>query len=197
MPVNPDDYSPAATLITFDRPIPLLRQPILAETDNSLVLGFKDRQSWEFAYKSCESNIIQQCEAGARIGCSVSASSKCAPPWWKSLIGGGVSKEELIEREKCEEREMSDCFEASRSKCRQFAVDKCLPVFKDARIVDKGGGGDEKLKKCVSELISRVLMGEKSVGGVELWKLEGSWSEVKSRIGFTILRGSDLLEKQF
>ncbi|KVI03895.1 uncharacterized protein LOC112513149 [Cynara cardunculus var. scolymus] len=197
MLANPDDYSPAATLITFDRPIPLLRQPILAGAGDSLVLGFKDRQSWESAYKFCESNIIQQCEAGARIGCSVSASSKCAPPWWKSVIGGGVSKEELIEREKCEEREMSDCFEASRLNCRKFAEDKCLPVFKDARIVVKGGGGDEEVKKCVSELISRVCMGETRVGGVELWKLKGSWSEVKSRIGFSILRGSDMLEKQF
>ena len=110
------------------------------------------------------------------------------------MIGGAVSKEELIEREKCEEREMSECLEASRSSCRKFAEEKCLPVFRDARIVVKGG---EKVKKCVSELVSRVCFGEKSVGGVELWKLEGTWSEVRSRIGVSVVRGSDLLEKRF
>ncbi|CAI9288524.1 unnamed protein product [Lactuca saligna] len=203
MSINTDDYSPAETLITFDHPIPLIRRPIPAGTgigiDDSVVLGFKDPQSWASAYKSCESNIIQQCEAGVRIGCSVSASSKCAPPWWKSLIGGGVSKEELIEREKCEEREMAECFETSRMNCRKFAEDKCLPAFRDARVMVKAGSGDEEVKKCVSELIGRVCMGEnqKRVGGVELWTLKGSWTEFKSRIGFTILRGSDLLEKQF
>lgn len=196
MSINTDGYSPAETLITFDSPIPLIRRPIHSETDDSVVLGFQDPQSWASAYKSCESNIIQQCEAGVRIGCSVSASSKCAPPWWKSLIGGGVSKEELTERERCEEREMAECFEASRLNCRKFAEDKCLPAFRDARIVVKGGDNDEKVKKCVSQLITRVCMGQKRVGDLELWKLEGSWSEIKSRIGFTILRGSDLLEKQ-
>ncbi|KAL4588125.1 hypothetical protein LXL04_001005 [Taraxacum kok-saghyz] len=197
MSINTDDYSPEKTLITFDRPIPPIRRPIPSETDDSFVLGFKDPQSWASAYKSCESNIIQQCEAGVRVGCSVSASSKCAPPWWKSLIGSGVSKEELIEREKCEEREMSECFEASRLNCRKFAEDKCSPAFRDARVVVKGGSSDEKVKKRVSELIGRVWMGEKMVGDVGLWRLQGSWSEIKSRIGFTILRGSDLQEKQF
>ncbi|KAL8259086.1 hypothetical protein R6Q59_027039 [Mikania micrantha] len=197
MSINSDDYSPAETLITFDRPIPLLRRPILAGEENSLVLSFNDPQSWASAYQSCESSIMQQCEAGARIGCSVSASRKCAPPWWKTLTGGGVSKEDLIEREKCEEREMADCLEASRLNCRKFAEDKCWPGFRDARILVKGGGVDEKAKKCVTELISRVYIGEKSIGGLELYRLEGSWFQIKSRIGFTIVRGSDLLEKQF
>ncbi|KAI3526683.1 hypothetical protein L1887_05944 [Cichorium endivia] len=196
MSINSDDYSPAKTLITFDRPIPLIRRPMPAGTDDSVVLGFEDPQSWASAYKKCESNIIQQCEAGVRIGCSVSASSKCAPPWWKSLIGGGVSKQELIDREKCEECEMAECFEASRLNCRKFADDKCLPAFRDARIVVKGGCSDEKVKKNVSQLIGRVCIGEKRVGGFELFRLEGSWLEIKSRIGFTILRGSDLLEKR-
>ncbi|KAI3829710.1 hypothetical protein L1987_03838 [Smallanthus sonchifolius] len=196
MSMNPDDYSPAETLITFDHPIPLLRRPIAAGEDDSLVLSFTNPKSWASAYKSCESSIIQQCEAGARIGCSVSASKKCATPWWKTLTGGGVSKEDLIGREKCEEREMADCLEASRLSCHKFAEDKCWPAFRDARIVVKGGSSDEKVKKRVSELVARVCMGEKSIGGLELYRLEGSWTQIKSRIGFTIVRGSDLLEKQ-
>ncbi|KAK9058548.1 hypothetical protein SSX86_023390 [Deinandra increscens subsp. villosa] len=196
MSINPDDYSPTETLITFDRPIPLLRRPISSVEDDSLVLGFNDPQSWASAYKSCESSIIQQCEAGARIGCSVSASKKCAPPWWKTVIGGGVTKQDLIEREKCEEREMAECLEASKVTCRKFAEDKCWPAFRDAQVVVKNGGSDEKVKKCVSDLIAKICIGEKSIGGFELYKLEGSWSQIRSRIGFTIARGSDLLEEQ-
>ncbi|KAL8214207.1 hypothetical protein R6Q57_003656 [Mikania cordata] len=92
---------------------------------------------------------------------------------------------------------MADCLDAWRLNCRKFAEDKCWPGFRDVRILVKGGGVDEKAKKCVTELISRVYIGEKSIGGLELYRLEGSWFQIKSRIGFTIVRGSDLLEKQF
>ncbi|KAK1428339.1 hypothetical protein QVD17_17172 [Tagetes erecta] len=194
--MNPDDYSPAETLITFDRPIPLLRQPTPAGEDNSLILTFKNPHSFASAYKSCESNIIHQCETGARIACSVTASRNCAPPWWKTLTGGNVSKQDLIDREKCEEREMAECVERSRISCRKLAEDKCWPAFRDARVVVTGCDRDENVKKCVVDLVSRVCVGEKSVGGVNLYRLDGSWSRVKSQIGFVVVRGSDLLDEQ-
>ncbi|KAM0050693.1 hypothetical protein Hdeb2414_s0007g00226801 [Helianthus debilis subsp. tardiflorus] len=191
-----DDYSPAETLITFNNPIPLLRHPTPSTTDDSLILCFPNPKSFATAYNQCESNIINQCTSGARIGCSVSASKKCAPPWWKTLAGGGVSKQALEEREKCEEREMAECLEGSRVRCVKFAEDKCWPAFRDARVVVAGGGGGGEGKKCVVELVSRVWFGGRRIGGVEVGGLDGSWSRIRSRIGFRIVRGSDLLEKE-
>ncbi|KAJ6805472.1 uncharacterized protein M6B38_180655 [Iris pallida] len=72
-------------------------------------------------------------KAGARVGCSISASSKCKLPWWKQLFGV-VSEADYAERERCEEGEMSACLAASKESCVQFAKDKCLPPFRDARI---------------------------------------------------------------
>ncbi|KAG8477436.1 hypothetical protein CXB51_030896 [Gossypium anomalum] len=92
LPQNLEEYSASSTTIKFDRPLPLLRGPILAGTSDDpssgpYILAFKDLPSWAAAYKSCESKIISQCEEGARIGCAITASNKCKPPWWQSLIG--------------------------------------------------------------------------------------------------------------
>nr|XP_043610879.1 uncharacterized protein LOC122582539 [Erigeron canadensis] len=197
-----DEYSAAKTLIKFDNPIPLLRHPIKSKSnDESPFLCFKNPKSFASSYLSCESDIIQQCESGARIACSVTASRNCAPPWWKFSIfpnnskNNGLSrKQELMEREKCEEREMEQCLDNARLSCRKFAEDKCLPAFRDARVVVENGGD---VKKSVVGLIGKVCFGEKSsVGCYELGI--SSWSEIRSRIGVVrIVRGSDLLDKEF
>ncbi|GMH02388.1 hypothetical protein Nepgr_004227 [Nepenthes gracilis] len=155
-PNTDDDYSPSSTLIPFDRPLSLLRGPVLAgPTDNPsigpYILAFRDPQSFLSAYKFCERKILEQCEAGVRIGCSISASNKCRPPWWKALFGG--NKIDFRERERCEEREMAICIEASKDKCVKFAKEKCKGPFMSARIAVR----ERKLReKEVGKLISCV-----------------------------------------
>ncbi|KAI3836765.1 hypothetical protein MKW92_000214 [Papaver armeniacum] len=132
-----EDFSASATLILFKSPVPPLRIPIPAGLSDDpskgpFVLAFKDSLSWKSALQASESKIIEQCEAGARIGCSINASSKCRPPWWKTLLGGAPT--DLAEREQCEEREMSACLVASKESCLKFAKDKCLSPFLEARI---------------------------------------------------------------
>ncbi|KAL7198502.1 hypothetical protein ACSBR2_020902 [Camellia fascicularis] len=197
-PPNVDDYSPSSTIITFDCPVPLLRGPLPAGSADDpsagpFVLAFRDAQSWTSAYKACESKLTEQCMAGARIGCAISASSKCKPPWWKSLFSRG--KTDFADREKCEEREMAVCLEASKASCSKFATDKCLPVFRDARIALK----DRKVNwKEASKLIFWASLpfsaSERSVGFdlIGLGQL-GTWVEFEDRIEVTNYRGSDLL----
>lgn len=132
-----EDYSPSSTVIKFDRPIPLLRGPLPASPSDDpsagpYVLAFKNPQAWASSFITCERKIVQQCEEGARIGCAISASSKCKPPWWKALSGPKLS--DLKERELCEEREMEECFSAAKEACVGLARDKCLVPFRDARI---------------------------------------------------------------
>ncbi|BFG43082.1 uncharacterized protein Pyn_33098 [Prunus yedoensis var. nudiflora] len=132
-----DEHSAASTTITFDRPVPLLRGPVRAgppddPSSGPYVLAFRDPRTWANAYRACESKIIEQCEAGARIGCAISASDKCKPPWWRALIGPKAP--DLKQREQCEEREMEGCFAAAKDKCVGFAKEKCLKPFRDARI---------------------------------------------------------------
>lgn len=148
---NLDDYSRSSTVVNFERPIPLLRGPLPAgSTDDPsagpFVLAFRDSQAWISSYRACEHKIILQCQEGARIGCAISASSKCKPPWWKSLTG--VKPTDLKERERCEEREMESCFAAAKEKCIGFARDKCLSPFRDARIAvrERGLNSKEALK---------------------------------------------------
>ncbi|PIA43251.1 hypothetical protein AQUCO_02000588v1 [Aquilegia coerulea] len=132
------EYSATATLIAFDPPLPLLRRPISAGlSDNPSLLGpfvlaFKDDLTWKSAFRACQSKLIYQCQEGARIGCSISASNKCNPPWWRTLFGGATI--DFSERERCEEREMSACFAASVQSCLKFANDRCSVPFRDARI---------------------------------------------------------------
>ncbi|XP_057965922.1 uncharacterized protein LOC131156338 [Malania oleifera] len=159
-----EDYSPSSTVITFPRPLPLLRVPTPASSRNDrsagpFVLAFPTSQSFGSAFKACESKIVDQCEGGARIGCAISASSKCKPPWWQAIIGGGGVLD-LEEREKCEEREMGICVAASKEKCLLFAKEKCLASFRDARVAlnDPMAGS-----KKVSKLIFCASMSEDSV----------------------------------
>ncbi|PWA88331.1 hypothetical protein CTI12_AA121920 [Artemisia annua] len=46
-----------------------------------------------------------------------------------------VSNEEMKEREKCEEREMMRCLDGARINCREFAENKCVAAFPDAKVV--------------------------------------------------------------
>ncbi|MED6212421.1 hypothetical protein PIB30_083131 [Stylosanthes scabra] len=146
-PHNLDDYSASSTVITFDCPIPLIRGPLPAApldrpSLGSHVLAFRDARAWASAYRSCELNIVKQCEEGARIGCAIRSSSLCKPPWWKALLGFKPS--DLKERELCEEREMANCFAEAKDKCVGFAKDKCLVPFRDARIRVKETAFDSK-----------------------------------------------------
>ncbi|KAF2589643.1 hypothetical protein F2Q70_00041295 [Brassica cretica] len=173
-----EEYSASATTVSFDRPIPLLRGPIPAGGSESgqYVLAFRSLDSWAAAYKRCEAQIKEQCEEGARIGCAVSASSNCKPPWWRSLGGAVV---DMREREKCEEREFKECLVAAKDKCSGFAKEKCSAAFLDARIA---------VETEVDGLIWLASMPEDS-----------SWwlgSLIQARRNKTNRRARDLLLKQ-
>ncbi|GFZ04774.1 hypothetical protein Acr_17g0003460 [Actinidia rufa] len=191
---NADAYSPSSTIITFDRPVPLLRGPVPAgPTDNPsagpFVLAFKDSQSFASALKACESKLTAQCESGARIGCAIAASAKCKPPWWRSLFGG--AKTDFVEREKCEERETAACFEAAKADCGKIGRDKCLSVFRDARIAVKERKVDWRE---AARLIFWASVAKRGLGFglIELERV-GDWVEFRERFEVTNYRGSDIL----
>ncbi|KAJ1265984.1 hypothetical protein BS78_08G116000 [Paspalum vaginatum] len=132
-----EDYSAAATLVRFDAPLPLLRAPVpSAAPGEGPVLAFRDAASWRAAWDAAEASLVAQCEAGARSGCSITATCKCKPPWWKGLFGSAPTDYE--ERERCEEREMTACLEAAKEACIKFAKGKCIGPFRDARIASEG-----------------------------------------------------------
>ncbi|KAL3849906.1 hypothetical protein ACJIZ3_011788 [Penstemon smallii] len=188
---NPDDYSAATTLISFPRPIPLLRGPIKSDDPSSgpYLLAFKSPDSWAAAYHSSKTLIISQCESGARIGCSISASTKCKPPWWKFLL----LKQDFGERAKCEEIEMEACFSAAKERCVVFAKQKCEPAFKNARVEVSGLDLMKVDWKEVFRLISGVYFVDKKRYGVGVWGIDKSWGEFRSKYEVTNFRGRDLM----
>ncbi|CAN4110240.1 unnamed protein product [Withania somnifera] len=193
-PIDLEEYSASKTLIPFDPPVPLLRGPIKAgsqeESAGQFILAFKDPISWAAAYEACESQVSQQCESGARIGCSITASDKCKTPWWKSFTGS-ASNQDFAERARCEEREMEACLEAAKGKCREFAKQKCLPAFHYARIAAKSLSPKVN-KKEFSTLISWITLGEKCPLA-DLWRLERPWLEFKAQLEVSYCKGSDIL----
>ncbi|KAL4604673.1 hypothetical protein ACB092_10G206900 [Castanea dentata] len=170
-PQNLDEYSAATTVINFDRPIPLLRGPIRRPSPSSgpYVLAFRDLQTWFSALKSSESQILDQCVTGARIGCALTASNKCKPPWWRSLIG--PKQTDLKAREQCEAREMEACFVTAKEKCVAFAAEKCATPFRDAWIATR-----------VNPKVARRLIG---------------WASVPERCTWINLIGLDLGDREF
>lgn len=194
---NLEDYSASSTIIKFDRPLPLLREPIRAglldDSSGPFVLAFKDASAWSSAFGICKLKVIEQCEAGARIGCAITASNKCKPPWWRSLIGR--NKSDFKERESCEEREMAVCVAASKEACLKFAKDKCLPPFRDARIAVS----DHKL---VSRLVNLVCLVSPESLNRNVWlNLIGLNQSCprrlcSSNLEATTYRGSALLESE-
>ncbi|XP_050364655.1 uncharacterized protein LOC126783260 [Argentina anserina] len=156
-----DDLSAAATTITFDHPIPLLRGPVRAAPPDDppsgpYVLAFRNPKAWASAYRASESKIIHQCEGGSRIGCAISAASKCKPPWWRFLIGGRAP--DLKERAECEERETEACLAAAKDKCAGFARDKCVGPFREARVCGR-----------VSKKHAGEMVGWASLAGRSRW----------------------------
>ncbi|XP_062183329.1 uncharacterized protein LOC133887404 [Phragmites australis] len=134
---NSQDYSPAATVVCFDPPLPLLRAPVPSPAPGEgPVLAFRDAASWQAAWEAAEASLVSQCEAGARSGCSITASRKCKPAWWKGLFGAAPT--DYQERERCEEREMAACLDAAKEACVKFAKEKCIAPFRDARIASEG-----------------------------------------------------------
>ncbi|CAO2144788.1 unnamed protein product [Urochloa humidicola] len=134
-----EDYSAASTVIRFDPPLPLLRAPVPTSSGAAAeppVLAFRDAVSWRAAWDAAEASLVSQCEAGARSGCSITASRKCRPPWWKGLFGAAPT--DYQERERCEEQEMAACLEAAKEACIKFAKGKCIAPFRDARIASDG-----------------------------------------------------------
>lgn len=87
----PVDLSPSVTTVAFDPVLPLLRVPVPAgESDDPskghFVLAFRNEETWRQAWLSCGEKIAQQCEAGAKVGCSITAATVCRPPWWKTYL---------------------------------------------------------------------------------------------------------------
>ncbi|KAJ4727402.1 Bifunctional lysine-specific demethylase and histidyl-hydroxylase [Melia azedarach] len=152
---NMEEYSAASTTIKFDQSVPLLRGPIPAgphddPSNGEFLLAFRSPQSWASAYKSCESKILSQCEHGARIGCAVTASNKCKPPWWRNLIG--YKPVDFKQREDCEVREMEACLVVAKDKCVGFAKEKLLKPFRDARIAGRLGPKEVQKLVCLASL---------------------------------------------
>ncbi|KAG7980109.1 hypothetical protein I3843_05G164700 [Carya illinoinensis] len=140
---NLDDYSAASTVITFDLPLPLLRGPIHARladdpTAGPYLLAFWDSQAWTSALQACQSKIFQQCESGARVGCSLAASDKCKPPWWRAVIDRKPT--DLRERERCEEREMEGCF-VRRMRSASGSRGTSVRLLSEMRGLPSGKGG--------------------------------------------------------
>ncbi|KAK3036891.1 hypothetical protein RJ639_031509 [Escallonia herrerae] len=192
IPTDLDDYSTSSTLITFDHSLPLLRQPIPAGPSDEpsagpFLLAFKDPQSWASACKSTHSRITQQCESGARIGCSIAASNSCKPPWWKALVG--PSKSDFAKRAECEELEMAKCVKASKESCGKFATDKCLPAFRGARIAVNEGHVNLKGALKLIHWASFPKEGAR----VRLLGLEGDWVDFKRLVEGTGCRGEESL----
>ncbi|KNA08704.1 hypothetical protein SOVF_160310 isoform B [Spinacia oleracea] len=192
---NEEDYSASATLTHFDRPLPLLRRPITAgPTDNPnlgpYVLAFPNPQSFFSSLKISESKLLEQCEAGVRIGCSITASNNCKPPWWKTLFG----KIDFRERNECEEREMAACLQGSKEKCWEFSKEKCLGPFGSARIACREG---KLRRKEVGRLISWVsglgLANRNSGFEMLVSNQLGLLPELNLSYEITYFRGSELL----
>ncbi|XP_073292219.1 uncharacterized protein [Primulina huaijiensis] len=197
LPPDSDYFSAATTLIPFPRPLPLLRGPIRAgpsddPSSGPYLLAFKTSDSWAAAYNSCKLQITSQCESGARIGCSISASNKCKPPWWK-LVLGLTSKQDLSERAKCEEIEIEACCVAARERCAEFAKQKCAPAFKNARIEVSGSNLGVLEWKEAFTLISMTCF--TNIRSKEIWPcgLDKSWDEFRSKFAVTNVRGCQLL----
>lgn len=139
-PAGPVDLSPAVTTVAFDPIIPPLRVPVSARNEDDpskgkWVLAFKDDTSWRQAWLNSEDKIASQCEMGARMGCSISASNACRIPWWKNvLVFLKAARIEEGERERCEENEMAACVAASKESCSTYARETCEPVFANMRI---------------------------------------------------------------
>ncbi|XP_043699222.1 uncharacterized protein LOC122650001 [Telopea speciosissima] len=192
--IDADDFSPSTTLISYDRPLPLLRGPIPAGLSDDpskgpFVLAFRDPSSWKSAFQTCESKVIEQCEAGARIGCSISASNKCKPPWWRSLFGAVTV--DVAAREQCEEREMASCLAASKESCLKLGKEKCLPPFRDARIALIDLNEVSKFIFWASP-ITRRTMWSKSIGSSQLDSCLPSHCDLE----VTNYRASVLLESE-
>ncbi|KAK1399100.1 putative tRNA sulfurtransferase [Heracleum sosnowskyi] len=184
MPTNMEDYSASSTLIPFSTPLPLLRQPIpVSQPDDPslgpFTLAFKTPQSFTQSFTSCQSQITHQCESGSRAGCSISASNKCKPIWWKPLIG--LSNLDFKEREVCEEREMERCFLEAKGKCVSFGREKCVGVFREARVAVDWRNGD---KRSVGKLVWLASLMESESLGFEF---------LRSRVAVTSYRGCELL----
>lgn len=85
------NLSPYVTVVAFDPLIPLARIPVLAGQEENpsngpYVLAFRNEETWRQSWRTCKENIVTQCEAGAKVGCSISAAKACRPPWWKVYL---------------------------------------------------------------------------------------------------------------
>jgi hypothetical protein len=82
------DLSPFATVVAFDPVLPLARVPVPAGQGDDpdkgpYVLAFRNEETWRQAWRTCKEKIATQCEAGAKLGCSIAAAKACARPWWQ------------------------------------------------------------------------------------------------------------------
>eukprot|EP00252_Welwitschia_mirabilis_P022889 TRINITY_DN6323_c0_g1_i3.p1 TRINITY_DN6323_c0_g1~~TRINITY_DN6323_c0_g1_i3.p1 ORF type:complete len:153 (+),score=15.50 TRINITY_DN6323_c0_g1_i3:108-566(+) len=129
------DLSAKETIIKFEHPLPLLRHAVRASENDDpskdpFVLAFPDENARRASWKACEIRLIEQCEAGARMGCSIGASRKCRMPWWKTFLKfGKITSNDVAERDACEEREMQSCLLVSRDKCTEYAKNTCKVAF--------------------------------------------------------------------
>ncbi|KAJ8497763.1 hypothetical protein OPV22_008315 [Ensete ventricosum] len=191
-----EEFSASATVVPFDSARPLLRGPVPAgpaddPTSGPFVLAFRDSAAWRSAYRATESMIIDQCEAGARAGCSISASNKCKPPWWKFLFG--ITAMDYAEREQCEEREMALCLAAAKDACVQFAKEKCLQPFRDARIASDNLKGTPQFVLWDSDTVETEIGGKSKESEPAFYQQETFRRSSRCNSEVTNYRGSVLM----
>ncbi|XP_010237558.1 uncharacterized protein LOC100836805 isoform X2 [Brachypodium distachyon] len=106
-----EDYSPAATVVRFDSPLPLLRAPVpsSAAGDEPPVLAFRDAASWRAAWEAAEASLFSQCELpsfGRPVhGLAVQSwrHANASPPGGKACSEGHrptIKKESNVKNEK-------------------------------------------------------------------------------------------------
>lgn len=138
------NLSPYVTVVAFDPLIPLARIPVPAgqEEDPSkgpYVLAFRNDETWRQSWRTCKENVVTQCEAGAKVGCSISAAKACRQPWWKAYLPFlGSGSDDPSKREECERREMRSCLLSSHELCFTYARETCVPVYSNMRIAIPG-----------------------------------------------------------
>jgi len=144
------DLSPAATTVAFDPVLPLVRIPVAAgEGDDTskgpYVLAFRNEQTWRQSWLNCQDKIASQCEAGAKVGCSISAAKACQAPWWMTYFPFlNKAQHDQSSREECERREMTECLRSSQERCTGYAREICDPIFSNVRIAAPGAPIDPR-----------------------------------------------------
>lgn len=88
---------------------------------------------------------------------------------------------------------MEACCVAARQRCAEFAKQKCVPAFKNARIEVSGSDLGVVEWKEAFTLTSMACFTNTSSKEIWTWGLDKSWDEFKSKFAVTNVKGCRLL----